>query len=75
MIMSASTAIKQRLADLKINQIELANMLGITKQNLNNKLQRDNFSSQELDQICKVLNMKLIMVDEGKHEYLIQYDK
>jgi DNA-binding Xre family transcriptional regulator len=73
--MSASTAIKQRLADLKINQIELANMLGITKQNLNNKLQRDNFSSQELDQICKVLNMKLIMVDEGKHEYLIQYDK
>lgn len=73
--MSASTAIKQRLEDLKISQSELARLLGTTRQNIYHKLQRDNFSSQELDQICKVLNMRLVMIDEGKNEYLIQYDK
>ncbi len=73
--MSASSAIKQRLEDINMSQSELARKLEIDRQNLYHKLQRDNFSSQELDQICKVLKLKLIMVDENKKEYLIEYDK
>mgnify|MGYP001021136739 CR=1 FL=1 len=73
--MSASTAIKQRLSDLNISQSEFARLLGTTRQNIYHKLQRDNFSSQELDQICKILNMKLVMIDKDKNEYLIEYDQ
>lgn len=73
--MSASSAIKQRLIDMKMSQSELARQLETDRQNLYHKFQRDNFSSQELDQICKILNMKLIMIDEtdsGK-QYKIEY--
>ena len=73
--MSASSAIKQRLTDLNISQSELARQLGTDRQNIYHKLQRDNFSSRELDQICKILKLKLIMVDENKKEYIIDYDK
>ncbi len=73
--MSASAAIKQRLSDLNISQSELARLLGTDRQNMYHKLQRDNFSSKELDQICKTLKMKLIMVDDNGKEYLIQYEK
>lgn len=73
--MSASTAIKQRLEDLNMSQSELARQLETDRQNLYHKFQRDNFSAQELDQICKILKMKLIMIDEtdlGK-QYKIEY--
>lgn len=73
--MSASSAIKQRLEDIEMSQSELARQLKIDRQNLYHKLQRDNFSSQELNEICKILKLKLIMVDENKKEYLIEYDK
>lgn len=73
--MSASSAIKQRLEDLNMSQSELARLLNTDRQNMYHKLQRDNFSSRELDQICKILKLKLIMIDENKKEYLIEYDK
>jgi hypothetical protein len=73
--MSASSAIKQRLEDLNMSQSELARLLNTDRQNIYHKLQRDNFSSRELSQICKILKLKLIMVDENKKEYLIEYDK
>jgi len=71
--MSASEAIKKRLSDLDITQIELAIRLDTTRQNISNKMKRDNFSAQELVQICNVLNLKMVLVDENKHEYVIEY--
>lgn len=70
---SATAAIKKRLIDIGMSQIELANQIGITRQNLNNKLTRDNFTTQDLDKICKVLNLKLVAISEDGKEYTIRY--
>jgi len=50
--MSASAAIKQRLSELNMTQTELATAIGTTRQNLANKMSRDNFSAQELCYWC-----------------------
>lgn len=71
--MSASSAIKQRLEDINMSQSDLARQLGTDRQNLYHKFQRDNFSSQELDKICKILKMRLVMIDDNKKEYAIKY--
>ena len=71
--MSATTVIKDRLNDIGMSQIELANQIGITRQNLNNKLARDNFTAKELDKICKILNLKLTATSEDGKEYTISY--
>ena len=73
--MSATNAIKQRLSDLGITQIELAEKLGITRQNLNNKLSRDNFTAKELERICKILDLKVIAISKDGKKYAIEYDK
>ena len=39
-----------------ISEAELARKLGTTPQNLHNKLARDNFSQQDLEEIATVLN-------------------
>ena len=39
-----------------ISESELARRLGISPQNLHNKMKRDNFSEQELRKIADVLN-------------------
>lgn len=39
-----------------ISESELARRLGISPQNLHNKLKRDNFSEKELEQIAEVLD-------------------
>lgn len=39
-----------------ISESELARRLGISPQNLHNKLKRDNFNEQELKQIAEVLD-------------------
>lgn len=71
--MSATSAIKDRLKDIGMSQIELANQIGITRQNLNNKLARDNFTARELDKICQVLKLKLTAISEEGKEYIINY--
>ena len=53
--MSASSAIRERLKDIGMTQMQLAEALGTNRQNLGNKLRRDNFSAQELENICKVV--------------------
>ncbi|MDE7339610.1 MAG: helix-turn-helix domain-containing protein [Lachnospiraceae bacterium] len=72
--MSISKVIKNILSDKAISQIELAEKVNVTKQNLSNKMNRDNFSTIELVEIADALNMKLILKNEsdGK-EYLIDY--
>ena len=72
--MSATEAIKNILKDKNISQVELAEKIKVTKQNLSNKLNRDNFSTLELVEIADALNMKLVLKNiSDKTEYLIDY--
>lgn len=72
--MSASSAIRQRLQDIGMTQIQLAEALGTNRQNLGNKLRRDNFSAQELAAICKIIGLKLTMVETVPGKYVIEYE-
>ena len=72
--MSATEAIKNILKDKNISQVELAERIKVTKQNLSNKLNRDNFSTLELVEIADALNMKLLLKNvSDQTEYLIDY--
>ena len=71
--MSATTTIKQRLVDLKMTQLDLAVLAGMTKQNLNNKLARDNFTAKELEHLCGLLGLKIMAVSIDGKEYPIDY--
>lgn len=72
--MSVKKVIKNILCDKNISQVELAEKVNVTKQNLGNKMNRDNFSTIELVEIADALNMNLILKnkEDGK-EYLIDY--
>ena len=50
----------------KITQVDIANKLGIKKQNLNNKLTRGTFSIEELNKIGEMLGMSLAFVPNDK---------
>lgn len=71
--MSASSAIRQRLKDIGMSQTQLAEALGTNKQNLGNKLHRDNFSARELFDICQVIGLRLTMVEDDPGKYPIEY--
>lgn len=70
--MTVSDFIKLRLKELNLTQSELAQNLGITKQNLNNKINRDNFSSKEICNIITFLKCDFVFKTSEK-EYNIQY--
>lgn len=72
--MSATQAIKQRLKDIHITQTELAKALGTTRQNLANKMSRDNLSSHDLYEIGKILGCALILKSEDGAEYVVKYE-
>lgn len=72
--MSASSSIRKRLNDIGMTQTQLAEALGTNRQNLNNKLHRDNFTTQELVEICKILGLTLTMVEKNPGKYVIDYD-
>lgn len=42
-----------------ISEAELARRMGISPQNLNNKMKRDNFTETDLQEIAKALNCAL----------------
>ncbi len=42
-----------------ISEAELARRLGVSPQNLNNKMKRDNFSEKDLQEIAAALNCSL----------------
>lgn len=71
--MSVASVIKQRLSELDMTQTELAEKIGTTRQNLANKMARDNFSSKELCSIGEALSLKLILKDTKGNEYTIKY--
>lgn len=72
--MSASSAIRQRLIDIGMSQTQLAEAIGTNRQNLGNKLKRDNFSAKELAAICKVIGLNLTMVEGDPGKYVISYE-
>lgn len=72
--MSATTVIKNILEDKQKSQVELAEEINITRQNLSNKLNRDKFSAIELVEIADALEMNLILKDKDTaKEYVIDY--
>lgn len=72
--MAAKGVIKDIIKDKNITQVELAEKVHVTKQNLNNKMSRDNFSTLELVEIADALDMQLLLKNkfDGK-EYIIDY--
>lgn len=70
--MPAAAIIKQRLKELNMTQTELAKAMGTTRQNFNNKMARDNFSTQELCQIGEILAFDVV-IKTSKEEYPITY--
>ena len=72
--MSVTEVIKNIIKEKNISQVELAEKIHITKQNLSNKMNRDNFSSLELVEIADALDMSLILKDKTNYkEYIIDY--
>lgn len=72
--MSATTVIKDILDIKHMSQVELAEEINVTRQNLSNKMNRDKFSALELVEIADALNMNLILKDkETKQEFIIDY--
>lgn len=72
--MLPSEIIRKTLEEKQITQQALAEKIHTTKQNLSNKLSRDNFSTVELVEIADALKMQLQLKDkEAKKEYVIDY--
>lgn len=54
----------------KVTQIELANVLGISRQGFTNKMTRDSFFIDDVVKIADYLGMKVIL--RGTNEYIIE---
>lgn len=57
----------------KVTQQEMADALGISKQNFSNKVQRNTFSPDELVKIADMLDMKIAFIDKNADIEGIQY--
>jgi transcriptional regulator with XRE-family HTH domain len=70
MALTMGEKIRILLRRKKITISDLADMVGTSRQNLTNKLNRDNFSEQELIEIATALGCKFegffIFDDDGK---------
>ena len=61
-VLSMSMVEKIRVACVKrgnISEAELARRVGVTPQNFNNKMKRDNFSERDLQEIAEALGLRL----------------
>ena len=62
-------SLKQTIKDIskakKITQLEMAEVLGISKQNFSNKVQRNTFSPDELAKLADSLGMELVFIDKN----------
>jgi len=59
MELSVADKIRSLLRDKNVPIIELGHRLGKSKQNMSNKLKRDNYSINELKEIAKVMDCTL----------------
>lgn len=55
-----------------VTQLEMANTLGISKQNFSNKVQRNTFSPDELVKIAMSLEMEIAFIDKNGKKYIIE---
>lgn len=70
-IMVGAKILKQLLVERNMNVNELAERLGIKPQSMSNKLYRNNFSFDEMRNICDILNadLKAVTRDSQKEFY------
>ncbi len=70
-IMAGAKILKQLLVERNMNVNELAERLGIKPQSMSNKLYRNNFSFDEMRNICDILNadLKAVTRDSQKEFY------
>ena len=66
--------------DRKVTQLDMANTLGISKQNFSNKVKRNTFSPEELVKIADSLNMEIRFIDKdvqinNGNKYIICFDE
>ena len=71
--MSATTVIKDILDIKNMSQVELAEEINVTRQNLSNKMNRDKFSALELVEIADALGMNLVLKDKDIEQSIIEY--
>lgn len=71
--MSATTVIKDILETKNKSQVELAEEINVTRQNLSNKMNRDKFSALELVEIADALDMNLILRDKDFEQVISRY--
>lgn len=69
--MALSNKIRHLLVERgNMKEAELARLLGLSPQNLNNKMKRDNFTEKDLEEIATALNCTLSITfklnDTGK---------
>lgn len=57
-------------AGKKVTQVELAKVLGTTRQSFSNKMARDTFTVDDLVKIADYLGMQVVL--KGKNEYVIK---
>lgn len=69
--MTASWKIKAILKKRGLTAVRLAELLGTSNTNLNNKLQRDNFTEKDIYKIAEALNCsaEVVFVDNTDHEH------
>ena len=71
MLLALKETFKAIPKDKKVTQLEMAQTLGISKQNFSNKVQRNTFSPDELVTIADMLDMKLSFIDKDGKQYII----
>lgn len=73
--MSAKTVIKDILEVRKMSQVELAEKINVTRQNLSNKMNRDKFSAVELVEIADAFGMKLVLKDGDMEKAILDFEE
>lgn len=63
-MLALKETIKTISKEKKVTQLEMAETLGISKQNFSNKIQRNTFSPDELVKIADRLGMELVFIDK-----------
>lgn len=63
---------EKKMSGQRITKKDIADYLGISRQNFVNKLSRDTFSPEELSKIAEKLDCELIFKGEEK-EYIVKY--
>lgn len=71
--MPLNEIIKDILKSKKMSQTDLAKAMGSTRQNLNNKMSRDNFTIKELFQITQLLDSEILIKEKNGIEHIINY--